>query len=90
MAATIDTQYGTVTTSPPYFSQRLHRSVIALTLYPTDDSWGLSRECPAEITITPTFLNMFANDATPLAKKLGEMHSIKMIGEQDGIERSAI
>ncbi|EJO4028706.1 TPA: hypothetical protein ACMDNH_000478 [Vibrio cholerae] len=87
MAATIDTQYGTVTTSPPYFSQRLHRSVIALTLYLTDDSWVLSRECPAEITITPSFLNMFANDAAPLAKKLGAMHSIKMIGEQDGIER---
>ncbi|HHY0335928.1 TPA: hypothetical protein ACVU1I_002170 [Vibrio cholerae] len=87
MAATIDTQYGTVTTSPPYFSQRLHRSVITLTLYPTDDSWGLSRECPAEITITPSFLKMFANDAAPLAKKLGAMHSIKMIGEQDGIER---
>ncbi|TQP44887.1 hypothetical protein [Vibrio cholerae] len=87
MAATIDTQYGTVTTSPPYFSQRLHRSVITLTLYPTDDSWGLSRECPAEITITPLFLNMFANDAAPLAKKLGAMHSIKKIGEQDGIER---
>ncbi|MCX9568280.1 hypothetical protein [Vibrio cholerae] len=87
MAATIDTQYGTVTTSPPYFSQRLHRSVITLTLYPTDDSWGLSRERPAEITITPSFLNMFANDAAPLAKKLGAMHSIKKVGEQDGIER---
>ncbi|EGR0657378.1 hypothetical protein EYU44_05070 [Vibrio cholerae] len=87
MAATIDTQYGTVTTSPPYFSQRLHRSVITLTLYPTDDSWGLSRECPAEITITPLFLNMFANDAAPLAKKLGAMHSTKKIGEQDVIER---
>ncbi|EOB2831865.1 hypothetical protein ACIL2Y_001211 [Vibrio cholerae] len=87
MAATIDTQYGTVTTSPPYFGQRLHRSVIALTLYPTDDSWGLSRECPAEITITPLFLNMFANDAAPLAKKLGAMHSTKKIGEQDVIER---
>ncbi|ENM5903244.1 hypothetical protein DX885_003353 [Vibrio mimicus] len=87
MAATIDTQYGTVTISPPYFSQRLHRSVIALTLYTTDDSWGLSRECPAEITITPPFLNMFANDAAPLAKKLGAMHSTKKIGEQDVIER---
>ncbi|EGR2460663.1 hypothetical protein DYA89_13680 [Vibrio cholerae] len=87
MAATIDTQYGTVTTSPPYFSQRLHRSVITLTLYPTDDSWGLSRECPAEITITPSFLNMFANDAAPLAIKLGAMHFIKKVGEQDGIER---
>ncbi|EGR1964749.1 MULTISPECIES: hypothetical protein [Vibrio] len=87
MAATIDTQYGTVTTSPPYFSQRLHRSVITLTLYPTDDSWGLSRECPAEITITPSFLSMFANDAVPLVKKLGAMHSTKKIGEQDVIER---
>lgn len=86
MAATIDTQYGTVTTSPPYFSERLLCSVISLTLYPTDDSWGVSKECPAEITITPSFLNMFANDAAPLAKRLGAMQSIK-ISKCDDIER---
>ncbi|NAW60115.1 MULTISPECIES: hypothetical protein [unclassified Vibrio] len=69
MAATIDTQYGKVTTSEPYFSRQLLCQVRNLTLVkPENESngWGISRECPAEITITPEFLNMFARDAAAI------------------------
>ncbi|WP_136484661.1 hypothetical protein [Vibrio sp. H11] len=66
MAATIDTQYGKVTTSAPYFSHQLACQVHNLTLVKTENEnngWGVSRECPANISLTPEFLTMFARDA---------------------------
>ncbi|EPP2134047.1 hypothetical protein ACUNB3_001983 [Vibrio alginolyticus] len=51
MAATIDTQFGQVTTSAPYFSHQLGCEVINLTLIkPENESngWGISRECPSK------------------------------------------
>ncbi|EKO3380845.1 hypothetical protein KW419_15955 [Vibrio fluvialis] len=67
MAATIDTQYGKVTTSAPYFSHQLMCLVHNLTLVKPENEengWGISRECPANITLTPEFLTMFARDAS--------------------------
>ncbi|TOG86686.1 hypothetical protein [Vibrio parahaemolyticus] len=69
MAATIDTQYGKVTTSEPYFSHNLMCLVYNLTLVkPENESngWGVSRECPANISLTPEFTNMFARDAAEI------------------------
>ncbi|EGQ8449053.1 hypothetical protein GTP59_19830 [Vibrio alginolyticus] len=66
MAATIDTQFGQVTTSAPYFSHQLGCEVINLTLIkPENDNngWGISRECPSNVSLTNQFLNMFARDA---------------------------
>ncbi|HHY0479604.1 hypothetical protein [Vibrio parahaemolyticus] len=69
MAATIDTQYGKVTTSEPYFSHHSMCLVYNLTLVkPENESngWGVSRECPANISLTPEFTNMFARDAAEI------------------------
>ncbi|WGY45064.1 hypothetical protein [Vibrio sp. ABG19] len=66
MAATIDTQFGKVTTSAPYFSHQLACQVHNLTLVKPENvnnGWGISRECPANISLTPEFLTMFARDA---------------------------
>ncbi|ELX4137628.1 hypothetical protein M2H05_09775 [Vibrio vulnificus] len=66
MAATIDTHYGKVTTSEPYYSHQLQCLVCNLTLVKvenTQNGWGISRECPANITFSPEFLTMFARDA---------------------------
>lgn len=58
MAATIDTQYGAVTTSLAYFSECLRSSVIIQSLYPTGD--------PAPI---PT--RIVAVQSTPVVKLNG-------------------
>ncbi|MDQ2107638.1 MULTISPECIES: hypothetical protein [unclassified Vibrio] len=66
MAATIDTQYGKVTTSEPYYSHQLKCLVRNLTLVKAENiqhGWGVSRECPANISLSPEFLTMFARDA---------------------------
>lgn len=67
MAATIDTQFGEVSTSAPYFSHVLGCRVVNMTLVKPENKangWGISRECPADISLTPEFLNMFAREAT--------------------------
>lgn len=72
MAATIDThdtKYGKVTTSGIYFSHLLGCKVKNLTLVKSENEsngWGVSRECPANLSLTPEFLNMFAREASQL------------------------
>lgn len=66
MAATTDTQFGHVTTSAPYFSHQLGCEVVNLTLVKPENKsngWGVSKECPSNVTLTKQFLNMFAKDA---------------------------
>lgn len=66
---THQTEFGQVNISAPYFSFIALRNVRSLTLIKTENNgngWGVSRELPEGLTITPEFLNMFAKEASEL------------------------
>lgn len=63
---THQTEFGQVNISAPYFSHQLGCEVINLTLIKPENEkngWGISRECPSNVSLTNQFLNMFARDA---------------------------
>ncbi|WPC72962.1 hypothetical protein [Vibrio porteresiae] len=69
MAKVISTQFGTVTVSDEYFSTLCFMNVVNLTLIkPENDKngYGVCREIPSGVSITESFVDMFASEASQL------------------------
>ncbi|AOT26290.1 hypothetical protein [Vibrio anguillarum] len=63
------TEFGLVTISRPYFSRLSLSRVKSITLVKEENTnygWGVSRELPENLTITPELINVFAKEASEL------------------------
>ncbi|EOW9398412.1 hypothetical protein [Vibrio cholerae] len=64
---TVMTDFGKVTVSKPYFSNSACSQVRNLTLVKPENEaygWGICRELPENLTITPEIVNLFAKEAS--------------------------
>ncbi len=69
MAATIDTEFGQVSVSNSYYSNAMFMNVVNLTLIKPENKengYGVCREVPANLSITPELASMFAREASQL------------------------
>ncbi|RZQ02630.1 hypothetical protein D8T65_10450 [Vibrio vulnificus] len=66
---TIQTEFGCVTVSQPYFSRAASSSVRSITLVKDENAafgWGVCRELPEDLSITPEIITLFAKEASQL------------------------
>lgn len=66
---TINTEFGCVTVSQPYFSRTALSNVRNITLVKGENAafgWGVCRELPEDLSITPEIITLFAKEASQL------------------------
>ncbi|HFQ4860139.1 TPA: hypothetical protein ACGUTL_001096 [Vibrio vulnificus] len=66
---TINTEFGCVTVSQPYFSRIASSNVRSITLVKGENAafgWGVCRELPEDLSITPEIITLFAKEASQL------------------------